>query len=110
MKIKDMKHQDFVDAGYIKHKQPILSSCDYMYQKCVNDFYGKKYYIDVYVYVNKYSKYGTNYSFSVYYQNSEPYTMVTYEWVEDSDIFELEERFEMQWLLAGKPYYEEYGE
>lgn len=105
--------QDWLDAGYKQYKET-HKSAEFLLQKRIDDEYGKKYFVNAWVYNWKEFQ-GRNpslpdYSFApdVQFQFDDGRPTMNVELILSNEhtIETVEKEFENLWVLMGKPYYE----
>lgn len=110
--------QQWMDRGYLKYNQDSLNHSDYLLQKRVDDEFGKKYYITVYVYDNlkmmqtypSFPKFLTDHTYMVEcnFELGNDGPTVNPRITNFSTIDEVEELCEKFWVMLDKPYYEKW--
>lgn len=114
--------EDWTDRGYKRYEisqqiRDFHKSADFMLQRRIDDEYGKKYFITVYVYDrNRYpaeirERLNERYGFmpTVHFELGDDKPFFAIEMNAINTIDEVEDYFENFWLLLQKPYYEKFN-
>lgn len=110
MKIKDFTEQNWIDSGYRKYND-YWNHADCLYQKAIyGELGGKAYHVNIYFYdarTHPHTKetIPPSYMAEVAFQNSEPYTIIQLNQINDFNLHEIESLFARHWDTLGYPYY-----